>query len=236
VHVLSVLWQRVTATQPAPARTVILAAAAVALVVVGARRPWGIARHAITLVHEASHGIAAVAGGRRLAGIRLHHDTSGVTLSKGRPTGPGMVTMLAAGYLGPAVIGLAAAATLASGHAVGLLWCLLVLLVLLLLQIRNLFGLWSVLATGAVVFVVSWWLPGRAQTEFAAFVTWLLLLGAPRPLLELIRTRRRRPGALMSDPDQLARITPLPAGAWLAAMLAGTAGALAGGAALLLGT
>ena len=232
---LGVLWHRVTATQPAPARTIILGAAAVAIVVVAARRPWGVARHAITLVHEASHGVAAVVGGRRLAGIRLHHDTSGVTLSKGRPTGPGMVAMLAAGYLGPAIVGVAAAATLASGHAVGLLWCLLVLLALLLLQIRNLFGLWSVLATGAIVFVVSWWLPGKAQTEFAAFVTWLLLIGAPRPVLELIRARRQRAGSVMSDPDQLARITPLPAGAWLATMLIGTAGALVGGAALLLG-
>lgn len=234
MHVVHVLWQRATASQPAPSRAVILGAAAVALVVVAARRSWHVARHAITLVHEASHGVAAVAGGRRLAGIRLHHDTSGVTLSKGRPRGPGMVAMLAAGYLGPAVVGLAAAALLSSGHAVGLLWCLLVLLALLLLQIRNLFGLWSVVATAAVVLVVSWWLPGKAQTEFAAFVTWLLLLGAPRPLLELVRTRRRRPGPVMSDPDQLARITPLPAGLWLAGMLAGTAGALAGGAALLL--
>jgi hypothetical protein len=235
VHVVHVLWQRATASQPAPGPAVILGAAAVALVVVAARRPWGLARHAITLVHEASHGVAAVAGGRRLAGIRLHHDTSGVTLSRGRPTGPGMVAMLAAGYLGPAVVGLAAAGLLAAGHAVGLLWCLLVLLALLLLQIRNLFGLWSVIVTAAVVLAVSWWLPGRAQTVFAAFVTWLLLLGAPRPLLELARTRRRRPGPVMSDPDQLARITRLPAGAWLATMLLGTVAALTGGAALLLG-
>ncbi|MDO3398399.1 M50 family metallopeptidase, partial [Nocardioides sp. SOB44] len=60
--------------------------------------------------------VVGVLVGRRLLGIRLHSDTSGVTLSRGRPRGPGMVAMLAAGYLAPAVVGLGAALLLADGR------------------------------------------------------------------------------------------------------------------------
>ncbi|MDQ6783604.1 MAG: M50 family metallopeptidase [Actinomycetota bacterium] len=228
------IWFQVRAAQAAPDRTVIVAMAAVAAVLVVTRRPWAITRHAVTIAHEAAHGVVALAGGRRLVGIRLHADSSGVTLSRGRPEGPGMVAMLAAGYVGPALIGLAAAATLAGRHAVALLWGLLVLLALLLLQIRNFFGLWSVVVTGVAVFAVTWWLPSKDQSAFAYLVTWFLLAGALRSVVDLVGRRRGRQG-LVSDPDQLARITPLPAGAWVALFVLATGAALAGGAALLLG-
>ncbi|MDQ6837639.1 MAG: M50 family metallopeptidase [Actinomycetota bacterium] len=227
------IWAQVQAVQAAPDRTVIVAMGAVAAVLVLARRAWAVTRHAVTIAHEAAHGVVALMGGRRLAGIRLHADSSGVTLSRGRPEGPGMVAMLAAGYLGPAVIGVAAAAILADRHAVGLLWGLLVLLALLLVQIRNFFGLWSVLVTGLAVFAVTWWLPSKDQSAFAYLITWFLLLGALRSVVDLVGRRRGHRG-LVSDPDQLARITPLPAGAWVALLVLATTAALAGGASLLL--
>src|SRR3712207_7988075 len=74
-----------------------------------------------------------------------------------------MVLTCAAGYTGPALFGLGAAALLAAGHAVGLLWALLALLALLLVQIRNWYGLWSVLVTGGLLFAATWWLPPAAQ-------------------------------------------------------------------------
>ena len=43
--------------------------------------------------------------GRKLHGIRLHSDTSGLTLSAGRPTGPGMILTLLAGYVAPPLVG-----------------------------------------------------------------------------------------------------------------------------------
>ena len=79
-----------------------------------------------------------------------------------------MVLTCAAGYTGPGLFGLGAAALLAAGHAVGLLWALLALLALLLVQIRNWYGLWSVLVTGGVVFAATWWLPPEGQAAFAA--------------------------------------------------------------------
>jgi hypothetical protein len=221
------LWHRITAHQQAPQSPVILAAGAGALALVALRPAWGLARHLITIAHEGAHGAVALLVGRRLAGIRLHSDTSGLTVSAGKPRGLGMVLTFLAGYLGPALFGLGAAALLSARHAVGVLWAVLALLALLLLQIRNWFGLWSVLVTGAAVFAVSWWLPERAQSGFAYLIAFFLLFAAPRPVLEL-QAKRRRGGARGSDADQLASLTRLPGIVWVAVFLVATlaAGAL----------
>ena len=227
------IWHQMLATQPAPTRAAILVAAVVAAGFVLAPRVWPVSRHVVTLVHEGSHGLAALLTGRRLAGIRLHSDTSGVAVSVGPRDGPGMVLTAAAGYVGPAVVGLAAAYALRAGHAVGLLWGLLLLVTLLLLKIRNWFGLWSVLASGGVLLVVTRWLPEQVQSVFAYLVTWFLLLAAPRSVLELQRIRRRA-HSRDSDADQLARLTSVPAVAWVGLFLAATAGSLVVGARWLL--
>ncbi len=204
---------------------VLLGTAAVAALLVLSPSLWRPTRHVVTIAHEGAHGLVALAAGRRLSGIRLHSDTSGLTVSAGRPTGLGMVLTCAAGYTGPGLFGLGAAALLASGHAVGLLWALLMLLTLLLVQIRNWYGLWSVLVTGAVVFAATWWLPPDGQAAFASLATWFLLLAAPRTVLEL-QTARRRRSAPDSDADQLARLTRLPAIVWVGVFLVVDVGAL----------
>ncbi|SDD25102.1 Peptidase M50B-like [Geodermatophilus telluris] len=214
-----------TAEVPLPPG-VLVGAALVALVVVASPALWRPARTVVTIAHEGAHGLAAVATGRRLAGIRLHSDTSGLTVSAGRPTGAGMVLTLLAGYVGPGLFGLGAAALLAAGHAVGVLWALLALLALLLLQIRNFFGLGAVLVTGAVLVGVTGWLPTAAQAGFAAAVTWFLLLAAPRTVLELQAERRRR-STPDSDADQLARLTHVPGVVWVAVFLLVDVAALA---------
>jgi hypothetical protein len=218
VEGLGQFWARVTAPVPDLPTGSMLATAAAAAVLVLSPALWRSARHMVTIAHEGAHGIVALASGRRLSGIRLHSDTSGLTVSAGKPTGPGMVLTCAAGYTGPALFGLGAAALLAAGHAVGLLWALLALLTLLLVQIRNWYGLWSVLVTGAVVFAA----------------TWFLLLAAPRTVLELQAKRRRHGGAPNSDADQLARLTRLPAVFWVGVFLLVDVGALIQGARWLL--
>ncbi|HSK26511.1 MAG TPA: M50 family metallopeptidase [Jiangellales bacterium] len=225
-------WASVLEAQPPPERWVVAATAVVALLAVWPRPAWRRTRHVVTIAHEGAHGVAAALSGRRLAGIRLHSDTSGLTLSRGRPAGPGMVATAAAGYLGPALLGLAAAALLSTGRPVAVLWLLLALLALLLLQIRNLFGLWSVLVVGALLVAVSWVPPVEAQAAVAYTVTWFLLLAAPRPVLEL-QSARRRGRARDSDADQLARLTRVPGLLWVGVFLASTVGALALGGLLL---
>jgi hypothetical protein len=234
LDVVGRFWARVTtAGAPVPPR-LLLAAAAVAALLVLSPTLWRITRNVVTIAHEGAHGVVALATGRRLSGIRLHSDTSGLTVSAGRPTGLGMVLTCAAGYLGPGLFGLGAAALLGRGYAVGLLWALLALLALLLVQIRNWFGLWSVLVTAAVVFAATWWLPPQGQAGFAAVGTWFLLLAAPKAVVELQRARRRR-SAPDSDADQLARLTHLPGVLWVGLFLLVDAGALALGGWWLLG-
>jgi hypothetical protein len=229
VDVLHEVWQRALTSQPAPSIQVVAWSGVLAVLLVWAPGAWSVTRHIVTIAHEAAHGFVAFLSGRKLQGIRLHSDTSGLTVSAGRTTGPGMIMTAAAGYVGPGLLGLAAASLLAHHRAVGLLWGLLILLALLLIQIRNWFGLWSILISAAVVFGVSWWLAPQTQSAFAYLLTWFLLVAAPRPVLELQAHRRgNRSGS--SDADQLARLTFLPAIVWVGFFLVVTVGALMVGA------
>lgn len=204
---------------------------AVALVL--PRVVWPYTRMLVTITHEGAHGVAAFLTGRRLQGIRLHSDTSGLTVSSGRPSGPGMVTTLLAGYLGPAIVGLGAVALLISGHSLGLLWLFVILLALLLLKIRNFYGFVLVVGCAVVLILVSWYSPPPMQSGFAYVLTWTLLLAAPKPVLELIR-QRRRGRAPQSDADQLSRLTHIPAALWAGGFLVVNCAGLVLGAILLL--
>lgn len=215
----------VLTTQPPPGPGLVAATAALAAALVLLPGAWPVARHVVTIVHEGAHGIAALLTGRRLVGIRLHSDTSGLTVSRGRPRGVGMVLTLGAGYPGPAVAGLGAAATLATGRPLAVLWGSLLLLALLLLQIRNLFGLWSVLVSGSVLVALTRWAPGDVQVGAAYVLAWFLLLAAPRPVVELQAAQRRRPGRT-SDADQLAHLTGVPGSVWVAVLGLVTLGCL----------
>jgi hypothetical protein len=172
----------------------------------------------VTVTHEGAHGVAAIVTGRRLQGIRLHSDTSGLTVSSGRPSGPGMVTMLLAGYLGPAVVGLGAVGLLIAGYSLALLWLFVILLALLLLQIRNFFGFVLVVGCAIALILVCWYLPADMQSG---------------PVLELI-SQRRLGRASHSDADQLARLTHVPAGLWAGGFLVVNCAGLVLGSILLL--
>lgn len=231
---LSAVWDDVVGRQAAPEQGSVVLAAVVALLLVVVPSAWELGRHLITIAHEGAHGVAAVLSGRRLSGIRVHSDTSGLTVSRGRPTGPGMIVTTLAGYLGPAAIGLGAAYLLRERHALAALWLAVLLLALLLLQIRNFYGLYAVGVAVAAVFAVSWWGSGALQTTVAYVGAWFLLLGSPRPVLEL-QSLRRRGRARTSDADVLARLTGLPGLLWVGFFLMLTLGALALGAGWLLG-
>lgn len=226
-------WDRVTAVQPPPSTGVVALTAGIAAVLVLAPGLWPVARHAVTVAHEAGHAVVAALTGRRLTGIRLHADTSGLTLSRGRPRGPGMALMLLAGYPGPAALGLGAAALVAAGRSVLLLWALLAALALMLVLVRNLFGLWVVLVGVAGVAAVSWYATPPVQTAVACTLAWFWLLAAPRTVVELAASRRRS-GSRTSDADQLAAVTHVPAVVWVAVMGLLTLAAAAAGTAILL--
>lgn len=205
-----------------------------ALVVVTFSELWRPARNVITIVHEAGHALVAVLVGRRLSGIRLHSDTSGLTLTKGKPYGPGMVSTALAGYVAPSLLGLAFAGLVGVEQTAAVLVVCALLLLGVLVMVRNVYGVFSVLLTGAVLFAVAWWTPPGVQAAFAHLITWFLLLGGVRPVGEL-QSKRRRGRARDSDADQLARLTGAPGWLWIAMFFFVNLGSLILAGAWLLG-
>ncbi|MFJ9901549.1 M50 family metallopeptidase [Streptomyces sp. NPDC101152] len=211
---LASLWDRVFGTQPDPDLWVVIATLVAALAVTVPHNVWRVARNAITIAHEGGHGLVALLTGRTLTGIRLHSDTSGLTVSRGKPHGIGMILTAAAGYTAPPLLGLGGAALLAAGHITLLLWLATALLVAMLVMIRNAYGALTVVLTGGVFLLVSWLAGPQVQAAFAYAVVWFLLVGGVRPAFEL-QAKRMRGGAGDSDADQLSRLTHVPAGLWL---------------------
>jgi hypothetical protein len=155
-----------------------------------------------------------------------------------------------AGYMTPPLLGVGAAALLAA-HRVNLLLSLfLLLLAATLIMVRNWYGALAVLVTAGALFAVIWLAGPAPRAAFAYAVAWFLLFGGMRPVVELARTRRmpprpaaggrpagRRPAGVrrvMSDADQLAWLTRVPAGVWVAFFALVAAGALVLGARLLI--
>ncbi|MEW2298692.1 M50 family metallopeptidase [Streptomyces sp. NPDC006655] len=208
------LWDRLTGTQTDPDLWVVLATLVAALAVVVPHTLWRISRNAVTIAHEGGHGLVALLTGRQLTGIRLHSDTSGLTLSRGKPHGIGMILTAAAGYTAPPLLGLGGAALLGAGRITLLLWAATALLLVMLVMIRNAYGVLTVFLTGGTFLLVSWLAGPQVQAAFAYAVVWFLLLGGVRPAFEL-QSKRSRGGAGDSDADQLSRLTHLPAAVWL---------------------
>jgi Peptidase M50B-like len=189
----------------------VLVALVLALGATGWRPVWRWTRTVVTIAHEGGHALVAVLAGRGLTGIRLHPDTSGVTVSTGARRGPGLVLTFLAGYPAPSLVGLAGALFVANGHARVMLWIGVGLLAVTLVLVRNGYGVLAVLATGVLVGYVAAWAPARIQVGFAAALCWFLVLGGLRATREL---RPRRGGA--SDADMLARLTHVPGAVWRA--------------------
>jgi len=227
------LWDRIGGTQPVPAAWVIGVSGTIAVLIVLNARIWRLARNSITIAHEGGHALASVLSGRRLDGIRLHPDTSGVTYSRGRRTGAGVVLTVAAGYIAPSLLGAGAAWLLAAHHVTAMLWLLVALLAATFLAIRNAYGVVAVLVTVGAVLAVSWFAAAAVQAAFGYAAAWFLLLGGVRAVVELQSQRRRRRrdgGVSTSDADQLGRLTGVPGGVWVVVFM------LMSGAALVLGT
>ncbi|GAA4069376.1 MULTISPECIES: M50 family metallopeptidase [Streptomyces] len=221
-------------TQSAPAQWLVVVTGTAALVFVVPHGLWRLSRNAITIAHEGGHGLVALVTGRRLDGIRLHSDTSGLTVSRGKPHGLGMILTAAAGYTAPPLLGLGGAWLLAAHHVTLFLWLATALLLAMLVMIRNAYGVLTVVLTGAAFLLVSWLTGPDVQSAFAYTAVWFLLLGGVRPAFELQRKRRRHNDG-DSDADQLARLTHVPPALWLFLFHAVSVCSLIGGGRWLLG-
>jgi len=99
--------------------------------------------------------------------------------------------------------------------------------------LRNAYGVLAVGLTAAGIVAVLWRGAALPEALLGYVMTWFLLFGGLRPVLELQRGRRRRPRT-SNDADQLARLTGLPGGLWVGVFALVAVGALALGGWLLI--
>ncbi|MDO4254309.1 MAG: M50 family metallopeptidase [Kocuria sp.] len=200
---------------------------------------WHAARNVVTVVHEMGHVGAALLCGRRVQGIRLHTDTSGLAITRGSPRGPGMLLTALAGYPAPGVVGAALTWAAVSGRAGAALMLLVAVLVAALLLVRNLWGLLVVLGSLIGAGLVLWRGEEQAVTPLVLVLGLFLAVGSVRAAWDLCAAHLRG-DASQSDAVSAAQASLLPAAAWLGlfsvvtAACAGAALWLVGGALLRL--
>lgn len=123
-----------------PSWSMVLVALLIASAIIAIMPIWALTRNVVTIVHEMGHVIVARLCGRTIQGIRLKPDTSGLTVSRGKEHGFGMLLTALAGYPAPGVVGLGLVWAVFLGYAGIALMLLVVLLVLAVLLVRNLWG------------------------------------------------------------------------------------------------
>lgn len=196
---------------------VMVAAVMGALIIFGPT--WKVLRSVVTIAHEGGHALAALVTGRKLQSITLHSDTSGLTVSRGKPRGFGMILTASAGYTGPAVLGVIGAFVVSHGFGYAWTWAFIALLIVMLVKIRNLFGAWSLVATGGVLAVCNWFGTPTIRAVVAHALVWLFLFGALKAVVELSISRRRQQatrvrGKGTTDADVLGSLSWFPAPLW----------------------
>lgn len=209
----------------------LLLAAGLVAVLLTIRPLWLLARNAVTIVHEMGHVGMAFVCGRRIDGVWLHTDTSGLAVTRGSSRGLGMLLTALAGYPAPGVVGLALTWAAFSGHSGAALVLLTALLALAFLLVRNLWGglILAAALTGIIAVVAS---NDAALVGLVSLGVGLFLaLGSVRATLDVIVAHvHGRAGA--SDAKVATQSSLIPAPVWLVFFL-GSTGACALASAVL---
>jgi hypothetical protein len=150
---------------------------------------WRYTTHAITIAHEGGHAMFGSLTGLLVKRIRVDSDGGGSTGFDKELKDLSVLQTLAAGlagYLGPSMFGLAGAWMLVHGVAPrSILLMTLVLMAMLLVMVRNVFGLFAVPFTGALIWVVAMRSTEQVQLVFTYCWVWFLLIGGARQIPDL---------------------------------------------------
>lgn len=225
------VWQD-SITPSSASLIVAVIALALSLAIVTFSKSWRIARFFVTLIHEWSHAMAAVMVGRRLKSIVLNFDSSGVTGSTGKGKGLGVIIKTMAGYPGPALMGLLIA-YLISIDKVNLALLVLASTSLLLLFVRNLFGIVSIVTWNTLVIGTLWLDNSTLSLVVASGCSAILMIGSVKATLEL-RARGDKNDGTVSDSDALGQATFISSSVWTMFFIAVCMTSTVAGSALLL--
>jgi peptidase M50B-like protein len=196
---------------------------------------WKYTTHAITIAHEGGHAMFGSLAGLLVKRVRIDRGGVGSTGFRKEIKDLGVVETLMAGlfgYLGPSVFGLAGAWMLVHGIAPrSVLLMTLALMAVLLVMVRNIFGLFVVPVTGALIWAVAMRSNEQVQLVFAYIWVWFLLMGGARQIPELYSnwTTGTEP-----DTGALAGKTGLSSAFFVALFWLGSMAALVYGGVLLL--
>jgi hypothetical protein len=149
---------------------------------------WRFTTHAITIAHEGGHAMFGSLAGLLVKKITVEPGGGGTEFDKKLKDLSVLQTLAAglAGYLGPSIFGVAGAWMLV--HHISprsVLLMTLVLIAMLLIMVRNLYGLFVVPLTGALIWVVAMRATEQVQLVFAYIWVWFLLMGGSRQIPEL---------------------------------------------------
>lgn len=213
-QIFTTIWTASLTPVAAPNQRLFLVLLLCSILAIALTPIWKITRNAITIAHEGGHALAALSSGRKLDYIQLHSDTSGVTVSSGKTRGFGFAFTCFSGYAAPSLIGLLCAWLTSAGYVTGALWILVLLLLLMLTRVRNGYGIMAVTISAVIVAVISWAASNDIRSSAAYVLSWFMLIGAIRPLIEL-QSMRFRGQAQGSDADQIGHATGIPAIIWI---------------------
>jgi hypothetical protein len=186
---------------------------------------WRLARHISVIAHEGAHVAAGWSVGNRVTSVKLNRDATGETAVRGSD-GFGSVITGFAGYLGPSLFGLAAAYLISLDEVTIALGLALVCLAIMLILIRNFFGVISVVLNGVLVFLVLRYGGPEVKTVAACALSWFLLFSGVRWVL--------MDGVGAQDANILTQTTRIPRFVWVIFWLAITVAALWVGGHLLI--
>ena len=178
---------------------------------------WRFVRHFSVMAHEGAHVAAGWGVGGRVSGVKLNRDATGETATRGTG-GFGSVIIGVAGYLGPSLFGLTAAYLISLDQITVALWLALACLAIMLILVRNFFGVISVAISGVLVFLVLRYGSPEVQAVTACALSWFLLFSGVRWVLAH--------GTGAKDAMILKQSTHIPRFMWFIFWLAITVGAL----------
>lgn len=195
-----------TTPRPAPTSTIMLAL--VAGLGLGVGRARAATTHLSTVAHEFGHGLTAALLGGRINRITMQRDGSGMAhyqFPRRRPVGQFLVSF--AGYVAPAVVGLASLqAALAGMGAIWLAYIAATLGVMLVIAVRSWWGALLAIGLGGAAWALMSGGAGTVPTVVVAVIAGVLLGGGLMDALDQAATLDR---SQRSDAWSMARQTRL---------------------------